>query len=369
MDASDIPHHRLRQLRLTGPPLAAPPDVVRALGAVQAQDYGPATWAVGQRVAGATAEAVDRAVDEGAILRTHVMRPTWHFVPAADIGWLQALTAPRVHAQNAYYYRRFGLDADAFAASHRALTGALRGGNAVTRAQAQAILASAGIAASGLGLAYVLMHAELAGLICSGPRAGKHHTYALLAERVTAPRELDRDGALAELARRYFTSHGPATAADFRWWSSLTAADVTRGIELAGAAVTRHDVDGTAFWSAPHAETPHAETPHAETPPSVHLLQGYDEYIMGYTGDSKYLLDAAGHARFAGADRPAFNHVLIVDGQVAGHWKRTVRRGGVHLDVALHRPLDGAGGRALRAAADRHGRFLGLPATVATAPL
>ncbi len=215
----DFGHRRLHNQLLIQHPFDQPNEVVAWLGAVQAQEYGHAKWALGMRLPGATDVDVERAIAEGSILRTHVMRPTWHFVTSADIRWMLELTGPRVHALNAYYYRQQGLDDALFARSNAVLAKALAGGNYLTRPELQAALAGAGIVADGgLRASYLMMRAELDMLICSGPRRGKQFTYALLDERAPAASSLPRDEALAELTRRYFTSHGPATLKDFAWW-------------------------------------------------------------------------------------------------------------------------------------------------------
>jgi Winged helix DNA-binding domain len=360
MNRQDIPHWRLHNLRLEGDPLQAPEDVVGWLCAVQSQDFAPAKWSLAQRSGGVGDDAVDRAFADGAILRTHVLRPTWHFVAPADIRWLLELTAPRVHALNAYQYRQLGLDQDTFQRSGALLADALRGGAHRTRKQLAATLERGGIGAVGLRLGYLLIHAELGGLICSGAPQGRQQTYALLEERAPPARPRTREQALAELTVRYFTSHGPATVKDLGWWSSLTVADIRRGLELAGPRLQHEVVDGVPFWFAGSPPTTRAASP------TVHLLQGYDEYVVGYT-QSKPLLNLAGRALIQ--DRPVFNGVAVLDGQVAGHWKRTIGRGAVAFEVALYEPFDDAQAKALQAAADRQGEFLGLPATVTTSLL
>jgi len=357
MNRHDIAHRRLHNLRLSGAPLEAPEDVVGWLGAVQSQDFGPAKWSVAERTGGVGDAAIDRAFADGAILRTHVLRPTWHFVLPADIRWLLELTAPRVHALNAYYYRQLGLDDAVFERCNALLVGALQGGAQLTRKQLAATLEGAGVALGGFRLAYLLMNAELRGIVCSGAPRGKQQTYALLEERAPQATSRSRDEALAELTLRYYTSHGPATVKDFGWWSSLTAADIRRGLELVASRLQHEVVDGVTYWFAGRAP---ATRPAA---PAVHLLQGYDEYIVGYS-QSKSLLNLAGRALLQ--DRPMFNGVAILDGQVAGHWKRTLNRDTVAFEVALYEPFDDAQAKALQAAADRHGEFLGLTATVAT---
>jgi len=217
-----IAQQRLQNHHLSHPQLKRPDAIVAWLGAVQAQEYAGAKWALVQRMPGATDAAIEQAFTDGAILRTHLLRPTWHFVTPADIRWMLALTAPRVHALNAYYYRKCELDKTIFARSHDALVNALQGGKQLMREEVRTVLEQAGIATKGdLRFAYLMMHAELDGIVCSGARRGKQFTYALVEERVPPTRKVDRDEALAELVKRYFTSHGPATVQDFTWWSGL----------------------------------------------------------------------------------------------------------------------------------------------------
>ena len=246
MNLLDIRHARLRNERLTGRPFASPVEVVGWLGAVQSQDYPAAKWGLAQRTRGATSAQIDRLFDEGHILRTHVLRPTWHFVAPEDLRWLLALTGPRVHAANSHYY----LDAALFRRGHAAVTRALRGGVHLTRTELAAVYRDAGIEASGMRLAYLLMHAELEGLVCSGPLRGKQFTYALVDERVPKAKARGLDDALAELTRRYFASHGPSQVHDFAWWSGLTLKQVQAGVASVPD-LSRETVDGKTWYFLP----------------------------------------------------------------------------------------------------------------------
>jgi hypothetical protein len=353
---------RLRAQRLTGARFARPEDAVGWLGAVQAQDFGPAKWAVGARVRGATDELVEEAFAAGRILRTHVLRPTWHFVSPADIRWLLTATAPRVQARCAYRYRQLGLDASTLRRGDEALADALRGGAHLTRAGAAAALAAAGIGVEGQRLPYLLMHAELEAIVCSGPRRGKQHTWALLDERAPEAVDLPRNEALGELARRYFTSHGPATARDFATWSSLTLAEVRAAIAAAGPALRSEELAGLVFWMG--AGEP-GRVPAARSP-LVRLVQGYDEYIMGYTETKRVI--APPFAAWSPADRPIANLVVLLDGRVAGYWRRTLKRHRVIVEAVLLEPFGAARMDALEAEAARFGEFVGLAATVVLAP-
>ena len=353
-----IVRRRLRTQRLTGAGFAHPEDVVGWLGAVQAQDYGPAKWAVGMRQRRATDAAVVRAFAEGRILRTHVLRPTWHFVLPADIRWLLTATAPRIQAGNAGRYRQLGLDAATLWRSEKLLAGALRGGEQLTRAELAQVLTRSGVAVDGQRLPYLLMYAELNAVICSGARKGLQHTYALLEERAPDARDLPREEALAELARRYFTSHGPATAKDFAMWASLTLAEAKPSIEAAGSSLRREEIGGVVFWSAADQA---ARTP-ALRSPAVRLVQGYDEYLMGYT-ETKGVLARPG-TRWAPATPPVFALVILLDGRVAGFWKRTLRRAAIVIEAALLEPFSEAQTLALQKEAARYGAFIGRDARV-----
>ena len=353
-----IVRRRLRTQRLAGAGFATPEDVVGWLGAVQAQDYGPAKWAVGMRQRRASDAAVERDFADGRILRTHVLRPTWHFVLPADIRWLLTATAPRIQAGNAGRYRQLGLDADTLRRGEKLLAGALRSGEQLTRKELADVLTRGGVDVRDQRLAHLLMSAELNAVICSGARRGLQHTYALLDDRAPDARDLPRDEALAELARGYFTSHGPATAKDFATWASLTLAEVKASVEAAGTSLRREEIGGVAFWSGAD-QSARAPALHS---PTVRLLQGYDEYVMGYT-ETKHVLARPGTA-WAPATPPVFALVVLLDGRVAGFWKRTVKRDEVVVEAALLEPFDAAQVRALEDEAARYGEFLGLAATL-----
>ncbi|MGH7638621.1 MAG: winged helix DNA-binding domain-containing protein, partial [Gemmatimonadaceae bacterium] len=249
-------------------------EVVRALGAVQAQDYSGAKWALGQRVAGATDAAIESLFAGGAMLRTHVLRPTWHFVAPEDIRWMLALTAPRVVATMASYNRKLELTSEVFRRSNDIIARALEGGRHLIRAELQEALARHGIIAATQRLGHLMMQAELDAVICSGPRRGKQFTYALLDERAPPSKPRDRDASLEDLTLRYFATRGPATVADMSWWSGLAPADVKRGIEIAGKRLRKVDLDGRSHWFSEKQRVPRQRT-------TAHLLPNYDEYFIG----------------------------------------------------------------------------------------
>ena len=274
----DLIRRRLANQHLAASTLRSPAEIVAWFGAMQAQEYPAARWALGLRARGLDDAAVAQAFDDGAILRTHAMRPTWHFVAPADIRWMQALTGPRVQALNAYYARKNELDGKTVARSRGGdRTRRSAGGRHRTRPELAAALGKAGIPAAGQRLAYLMMSAELDQVICSGPRRGKQFTYALLDERAPRARVLPRDEALGELTRRYFTSHGPATLRDYVWWSGLTMKDARRGVEIAGRALVQETFGDAARagrpCSAPTAGAPR-RAPAAHLRRVPHRLQG-----------------------------------------------------------------------------------------------
>jgi hypothetical protein len=370
MDDGDIAARRMWRQHLWTPEPRTPTEVVSSLGAMQAQELAVARWSIGQRTAGAGAGAadVDRALAAGEILRTHILRPTWHFVAGADLRWLRALSAPRVHALNAYYYRQLGLDDRRLAARAGGLIArALEGGRHLTRDELGAVLARARIAASGPRLAYILMRAELDGVVASGAARGKRQTYAAFDERVPAAADTegpDREQALAELVRRYFTTRGPATLKDFLRWSSLTAAEGKRGLEMVGAALESvAAADGRAYLQAAGARATPREK-RSPRSPRIDLVQGFDEYVMSYS-ESKDVLFAPPAARpSASAARPPFLHAVLLDGRLIGHWRHALKTRNV-LESRLFRALTRPETAALAAAVARYARFLGTPLELA----
>lgn len=348
----DIAYHRLHNQAIASPLFEKPADVVTWFGAIQAQDYLGAMWAIGLRMLQATEAAIEQAIADGEIVRTHPMRDTWHFVAAADIRWLLALLAPRKIANSAPRYRQLALDDTIFARSNAAMTEALQGGKQLTREELAAVLVQAGIATDDLRLTYLLIRAQLDGVICSGRRRSKQFTFALLDEVVPVSRTLTRDEALAELTCRYFTSHGPATAQDFAWWSGLTIADVKAGLEIARPHVVQEVINGQAYWLAPSLSPTKIATP------SAYLLPSYDEYSVAYK-DRSAILDAA-YATQTG--NGIFNPIIVTNGRIVGTWKRTLKRDAVVIETDLFHPLNETETHALATAVERYGRFIGKPA-------
>ena len=349
--ALDILNRRLRNQRLTGTSLAAPADVVRWLGAVQAQEYGDSKWALALRGRRSSDDGIERAFAAGTILRTHVLRPTWHFVTPNDIRWMLALTGPHVSRTLATYHRRLELDAAALRKSENVIARALRAGVELTRQELKLALQRAGINADGVQrLAFITIQAEVDAVICSGARRGNQFTYALLDERVPESRSLSREAALAELTRRYFSSRGPAQVHDFSWWSGLKVSDARAGLEMAAADLVSESIDGRTYWFPP--TTVRAQP----TPDRAHLLGLYDEYLIAYK-DRSAALDVSSWKRTTARD--PFSAPVVVGGQVVGAWKKKVAGAQMFVTVTLFAPLARKDLEAVAHAARRYAAFTG----------
>jgi hypothetical protein len=297
--------------------------VVKHLGAVQAQELVPAAASIAQRTASATAADVVALLDAGRLVRTHVMRPTWHIVEADDIRCLLRATRERVLRLNAPLERRAGIDAEVMAVSAATIAAALANGAALTREELGRALTAAGIATDTLRLSLLLMRAEFDALIVSGPMRGTRSTYALFDARVPSSQPRDADEALPGLTRRYLSGHGPATAKDLAWWAGLTITQARRGIELTAAEWESRECDGVSFIAPP------AVWEVGTAKPVAHLLAAFDEFLLAYPA-SRSVSHAAGLSVAPSiANRPL--QAIVIDGQVVGEWTRA--RVGVDIRV------------------------------------
>jgi len=289
---------------------------VRWFGAVQSQDFEAAKWALALRMQSATNAGIEEAFNRGTILRTHLMRPTWHFVAHDDIRWLLELTAPRVNLRCGPNYRKLELDDTEFKRSRKVLEQALKNGKHLKRSELRKRLNESGVAADDtIRLAHILIRAELDGIVCSGPRIGKQFTYALFEERASAAKKIDRDEALAKLMRCYFRSHGPATLQDFVWWSGLTAADAKCGLELVERQLEKVSVEEKVYWELGSSDISRSSLN------SAHLLPVYDEFFVAYK-DRQVVFDSKeGKPPLTSWD--LLGPTVIINGMAAGTWKRT----------------------------------------------
>lgn len=352
MTIADIRERRLLNQHLASPIFTNPADIVYHMGAIQAQDYAGAKWAVAQRLTGANDDLIEKAFTDGDIIRTHVMRPTWHFVHPKDIRWMLELTTARVQATAKTYHKQFQLDSKVFSTCEKAITQALQGGKQLLREKLAEALQQAGVATNEQRFIHIMMQMELIGLVCSGGRQGKQFTYALLEERVPATKPMDRQGALAALAERYFVSHGPATLQDYVWWSGLTAADAKAGLEMIKHKLFNEIVDGNTYWVTERTRISESKTP------AAFLLPNYDEYIVSYK-DRSATIESSDISK-ADPRGTIFNHTIIINGRICAIWKRAIGTNKVDINVIPFKLLSKANQAAIASAAKRYAKFLGV---------
>ena len=352
----DIARWRLRSQRLVPPFAGSAGEAVASLLAVQAENPGQAAWAVAARTQDPDQGDLAGLLNDGAVVRTHVLRPTWHFVRAEDIGWLLDLTGPRLRRITGQQLRAtHGLDERSIARAVAAVTQALSARGQLTRAELAGELRERGIRGGGQLLMILMAHAELDGLICSGRPVNGEHAYALMSQRAPTRRPLGRAEALAELALRYFTGHGPATERDLAYWATLPLADVRAGLSQVRDRLGSFQHDGRTFWHGP------GDAPAGPQQPAGHLLQILDEAYRGYQ-DSRWVIDAAGHVP---RTREAATGMALVDAQLLAAMRRTIGRDHVEFDLRPYRALTPPQVQALEQAARRYGQYLQLNARLA----
>jgi hypothetical protein len=339
--------HRLGAQGLTTEVAPSAGDVIARMGAIQAENVALTPWSLSIRT-GLDRAAIEAAIHEGTILRLHLLRPTWHFVHRDDLLWMQRLSGPRAETLNARRYADLELTPKLRSRALDIIVRSLEGGH-LTRAELGTRLAAASIQLRSDQLAHVMFHAEITCAVCSGVPRGGEQTYALVTERANAAVPFEGDAALAELARRYFTTRGPATERDFRWWSGLSAALSKRGIEGAKVSLASTTWDGRTYFFG--------DAPAAARRAPVMLLPALDEYLIAYT-DSR---DVALGGRESGAfgDR-GLMHWVVRNGEVAGRWRLVRERDRLRFEIGgLDERLELS---ALESVAARCAKFFGRPA-------
>jgi hypothetical protein len=351
MIALDIARHRLYNQRIVQEN-GLPNQAVAWFGAMQAQDYTSVKWAIGLRCGSVADAAIEQAIVKKTIVRTWLMRGTLQVVAASDVPWMLALLAPRLIATSARRHRQLELDEATFAHSYEVLSKALQGGKQLPRAEIMLVLEQAGISTDGQRGYHILRRAGLEGLICFGPMRDKQQTFVLLDEWVPHSKKIERDEALAELARRYFRSHGPATLPDFVWWSGLPVADARAGLEIAKNRLQQETIEEQTYW------LPQNNSILKDPSPTAYLLPAYDEYFLGYKAHNP-VLDPK-YDQKAVSSNGVFRPMIVIDGQVVGIWKRTLKKGSVIITPDPFNSLTTAENQALLAATNQYGAFLGL---------
>lgn len=350
MQSDDLAVHRLSSQGLAQIVATNAAEVAQALGALQGQDYAGAKWSFGLRLPGSTDDSIEAAIAQKRVVRTWALRGTLHFVAPADIDWLLALIGPRVIATNARRYRELALDEATLARSNDILAAALSG-RELDRNDLLARLTAAGISVEGQRGVYMLQRASLDGLIAQSVTRHNRAVFFSLVDLPARRPTLAREEAIAEIVLRYFTGHGPATIADFVWWSGLNATDARAGLEAAGARLAEVHLDGTSYYFSP-------ETISIAPVRPVVLLPGFDELLVGYR-DRSASIAAEHHARWSQGNA-MFSPTIIDRGRALGLWKRTIKKESVAIEIMPFAPLSDAQREELVSSAEAFGRFLGL---------
>jgi Winged helix DNA-binding domain len=327
MTLTDISNLRLDNQRIAATEFKTALEIVEWMGAMQAQDYAMAKWAVGLRLNNSTDEMVEAALAKGEIFRIHLMRPTWHFISAKDIYWMIELTKPQVKSFIKSRHRELELSDPILSKSYNIIGNALLNGLYLTREDLAQGFEKAKIRTDGNRLSHILHSAELEGIICSGPRIRGKHSYALLSERVPIKKILSREESIAELTKRYFKSHCPATLYDFTWWSGLSVKDAGRGLESLKPEFVTETINSKKYWF------PNSFTENGKNESSVRLLPAYDEFLISYRDRSASLLLVDDKRTIS--SNGVFYPVVIENGNVVGLWRRTINKSRVFLEIEM----------------------------------
>ena len=327
MKFEDIAYLRLVNQHIENTNLKTPQDVVSYMGAMQTQNFLMSKWAVGIRLQNVTETKIEEAYNKGEILRTHVLRTTWHLVSSNDIYWMLKLTAPRIKSISKARWKELELTELVLKKCNRIIEKALSSGEHLTRDQLKELLEKAKINTAQNRLSHILLRAELDGLICSGANKGKNTTYALFPERVSRSNRLSKEEALAALANRYFTSHGPATLEDFIWWSGLTIKDAKQALESVKSNFLSETIDSVTYWFTD------SNFSSRKTKSSAHLLPAFDEFIISYK-DRSAALTSEEHSKAISANG-MFYPTILVNGKVAGLWKRVIKKDKLIIEANL----------------------------------
>lgn len=353
--ANRIIHQRLLNQQISHQEFDSPEEVVRWMGAVQAQDFLYSRWALGLRLPNANAMDIEQSIADGSIIRTWSMRGTIHYVLPTDAGWMLQLLSKRVIKSHRSVYKEAGIDDEIVSKGKKILTESLQG-NRLTRKEIYASLEKEGIAATvktpvGSRGSHLIRRLAMEGVLCFGPRKGKQETFVLLEEWASNPRKLEKAESLAELTMRYFRSHGPATEYDFAWWSGLTVTKARRAIDMVYSQLQEEQVNDTTYWITESANNTQKNSH------SVHLLPFLDEYTVGYKDRSMLLESEVSKQIYEDNNQGILWPVIVVDGQVVGTWKRTLNKKNTEIDSTLYVDLTASESEALHKEVERYGRF------------
>lgn len=352
MAAIQIPALRLLNQKIHANLFKTPQELVTHLGAVQAQDYPMSKWALGLRLGNTNETAIEAAMNAGELVRTHVLRPTWHIVSGPDVRWMLALSGKHIKAASASRDRDLGIDAALYNRTNDLIAKALEGGKNLTREEVMQELERGGVPTNSSRAVHFMVNAEVDGIVCNGIMRGKQHTYALLDEKIKPGLVLSREEALTALAARYFSSHAPATLADFHWWSGLPMPDARKGLESIKSGLHCFEHAGQTYFMAEPLD------PTLLSQSSVLFLPSFDEYTVSYK-DRSTVFDPLWH-KTAITSNGIFKPIIVVNGLVVGIWKRTIQKNKVLVETEFFHTNDALPPEVMQKALQGFGEFLGL---------
>ena len=350
MKLSEISNIRLASQGIEPAAFENAKELVVWMGAIQAQDFAMAKWAVGVRLKNSAIETVEASFNKGEIIRTHLMRPTWHLVSSDDIYWMLELTAPKIKSGMKSRHNDLELTYEMIAKTNRIIEKTLSAKAHITREELAKEFREAGIKTDENRLSHILFCAELDGLVCSGPANGNKQTYALLSERVPNKRILPRDEALAELAKRYFTSHGPATLKDFTWWSGLSVTEAKKALDFIITDFISETINSETYWFSD------SFSEFRKNKSSVYFLPAFDEFLISYTNRSASISQVDNPKAIS--NNGIFRPVIVANGQVTGIWKRNVKKNNVLIETDFFSPPDAKTKLQVEEAAEKFRTFL-----------
>ncbi|MEO6719040.1 MAG: winged helix DNA-binding domain-containing protein [Ferruginibacter sp.] len=361
MNPKDIANTRLLSQQIAGSKFTTVRDLVGWMGAIQAQDYAMAKWAIGARLTGSTTATVETALNNGEIIRTHLMRPTWHFVAATDIYWMLELTAPQIRILMRSRDKELELSEKIYKKSNSIIKKALADGKHLTREALMLELEKAKIATDNYRSGHLMLRAEMDGIVCSGAIKANKQTYTLLEDWVPKPKTVTKDEALKKLATKYFSSHCPATLNDFIWWSGLPVRDGRNALEMIKKDLVSENVGAETYWMPGSFADGH------KSKSTAYLLPAFDEYLISYKDRGAAL--QLQHQSKAFSINGIFRPIIVMNGQVTGLWKRSFKKDSVIIETNLFKPPSAAAKKQIDKAAKQYARFLGMKASVVHAAL
>ena len=350
MTLANIANIRLQSQQIASSKFKSAKDLVSYMGAMQAQDYAMAKWAVGLRLQNSTDKKIEKAVNKGEIIRTHLMRPTWHFVSADDIHWMIELTAPQMRTAAKSRHKQLGLTEKILSKSNNIIEKSLRDSNHLTREELMKIIAKEKIPTSVEFSIHLMFRAETDGIVCNGKIKNNKQTYALLAERVPKKKSITKDEALALLAKKYFNSHAPATLKDFVWWSGLSVKDAIHALEMIKKDFIPEKIADEIYWLN------NSFNKDLILKSSVHLLPAFDEFLISYKDRTASL--HPDHYKKSISNNGIFWPMIVINGQVTGSWKRIITKEKVIIEPTLFKAHSKKTIAEIKKSAKKFGEFL-----------